>query len=116
VTISGNSLCFLGEYEREAGGLYPLGLGAFVAKKMIKHRVEYSCTLRGRVAIGLIKRTQDGDMPAAAGLLAMIDEKQKVLMLINNDGTEIKVMERPYVDAPTFYQLRKASQSAATIN
>ena len=78
-------------------------------KLKVKHRVEYSLTLRGRTLDGTVKRVKDGDSSeTVSGLLALGDSDLKVLMVLNDDQTEINVMENPHGTNPSLYSIKRS--------
>jgi hypothetical protein len=70
--------------------------------------MEYLLTLAGHALDGVVKRNKEGDTPsAAASVLALGDNASKVLMVLSDDQTELRVMENPYSANPTFYSIKQ---------
>jgi hypothetical protein len=118
VKLSGMEVTAVGLYARPkpanpfgvAFGMIPSSVGV---PEVDRFRVEYKAVLRGRAMEGFVTRTKQGTTPQGLGLMSSIDsstdDKKRVLLVLNDDGTEMKAME-PEVTAPLFYTLtRKAS-------
>jgi hypothetical protein len=105
--MDGDAVRIFGSQQRSANALGSLisppvsGLGSL----MIMHRVEYSGRVHGNVIFGEIKRSHDG---AVQSLLAMGGGDSKVMMVFNEDQTQLHVIERPESANPTFYVLTRS--------
>jgi hypothetical protein len=77
--------------------------------------LEYKGVLRGLAVEGFVTRTKEGASQGLGtlqdlGLLSATDDKKKVLLVLSDNGNEMKAMENPEATAPLFYTLtRKAS-------
>jgi hypothetical protein len=121
VKLSGMEVTAVGLYARlKPANPFGVGLGMITASdgitpKVDRFGVEYKAVLRGRAMEGFVTRTKQGTTPQAPTLLfsmdySSTDDKKRVLLVLNDDGTEMKAMENPEVTAPLFYTLtRKAS-------
>jgi tetratricopeptide (TPR) repeat protein len=100
----------VGTYEVAEGGLGTLGslfdTGGLV-KKTSTYRLSYVGALRGRAIIASVTRRRIGEQTTALGLLG-IEPGTKALMILGEDGNELKVMENPHSDNVQFYSLRKS--------
>ena len=82
-------------------------------KLKTKLRVEYLLTLRGRTLDGTVKRTTaDKSSTATTGLLGLGDSDLKVLIVLNDNQTEMSVMENPRGASPRFYSIKQSATKA----
>ncbi len=114
--LSSEEVRLSGTYETDSnpfGGIVPTPLG--VTRPKVKNRVEYSLTLRGHALDGVVKRTREGEPSAVAtGLLALGDSDLKVLIVLSEDQTEMKVMENPQGAGPRFYSISQSTTKPQT--
>ena len=100
--MDGDFVQIFGSQQRSANALgsliYPAAGG--LGNLMTVHRVEYSGRVHGNVIFGEIKRSHDG---AVQSLLAMGGGNSKVVMVFNEDQSQLHVIERPENTNPTFY-------------
>jgi hypothetical protein len=54
---------------------------------------------------GYVTRTREGEPPAS--LLGSLDNRTALLMMLSDDGSELKVMENPQGINPRFYSLTR---------
>lgn len=113
-TQNGVAVLLTGKYE-VTGGLGNL-ISAFSAyggaSSKASYRVEYNVTVRGQTMSGRVTRTKEGDEPKPGGLLAGAsllsgEQAPEVLMVIQDDGTTISVLERSQSGDPRFYNLSR---------
>jgi hypothetical protein len=99
--LDGTSVTIVGSEVR------PTVRNRLVSKLELGHpldvqRIEYSGQVHGNVILGQVKRRRDGETPS---LSESPDDNAKVLMVFNEERTEIFVMERPDSLEPRFYTL-----------
>lgn len=105
-----------GTYEQPANALGSLlappmgGFGA-IARRTVKHHVEYSGQLCGNVITGTVKRSREGE---PTSLFDSGSEGAKVIMVFNDDQTELSVMENPDNLHPRLYSLTRISSIDAS--
>jgi tetratricopeptide (TPR) repeat protein len=100
--LSADEIRLFGSFERPAHGLLALiGPGALSTPSVTtEHRIEYRGSIIGRLIQATLKRRVVGD--TSRSLISMADNATKVLMVIREDGKEIRIMENPYSENPTF--------------
>jgi tetratricopeptide (TPR) repeat protein len=105
--MDGDFVRIFGSQQRSAnalgGVIYPAAGG--LGNLMTTHRVEYSGRVRGNVIFGEVKRSHDG---AVQSLLAMGGGDSKVIMVFNEDQSQLHVIERLENTNPTFYVLTRS--------
>lgn len=104
VTLVGQAFQAEGKFERPGNSLLAAGMG--LLRPTTQVHVTYRGMLCGRVIEGRVKRD---DGAAKNGLLALIGDETKVLMVLSDDGTELKVIEGPHSTEPRQYLLRQRS-------
>src|SRR5262249_48681140 len=60
-----------------------------------RFRVEYKGIFRGRAIEGTVTRIQDESPTKVRSVLSAIDEEMKVLMVLTDDGAELRAIETP---------------------
>lgn len=118
VKLSGTEFTAVGSYARPKLA-YPFAFAVTPSigrtPELDRFRVEYKGVLRGRAIEGFVTQTKEGASQTLGasqglGLLSAIDDKKKVLLVLSDDGNEMKAMENPEAQVPLFYTLtRKAS-------
>jgi len=97
-----------GQYETDESPFYTLGLPT-LGRRVVRTTVEYVMTLRGRSFEGFVKRSKEGEVPSvASGLLGAGDTGVKVLMVLSENGREIRSMEDPQSATPRFYSMTQS--------
>lgn len=71
-----------------------------------KYRITYTGKLKGRTVHGTVSRRLETEAERPIGLLSE-PEDPKVLMLLTDEGTEFKVMEKTGTKAVRFYSIRQ---------
>lgn len=109
LVCDGADLKMSGAFEREPSRLL-MALGGTSANRVTtKHKIEFTGTLRGRLVDGSVQRTDDGPKSLAVSSLGIGDDPLPALMLLNETGDEIQVMENPFGSSPNYYVLRRQS-------
>ncbi|MGJ5048029.1 hypothetical protein ACQR09_13240 [Bradyrhizobium oligotrophicum] len=96
-----------GRYETEGGLLSALVTGRAGAALQIpksKYSISYTGRIRGRAIVGHVKRERDG-----ATLVESAGEQKPVMMVLNEAGDEIKVVEQLDSESPTVHVLKRVS-------
>ena len=106
--VDGVSLRIAGTYQRPYGGIAGLiGLpAAGLGQTMVAETIEYAGRMRGNFVVGTVKRSNTG---APQGLLAVGGSNTKLIMVFNDDYTELLVAERPDSPTPHFYTLTRST-------
>jgi hypothetical protein len=107
---SADEIRLFGSFKRPANtlGLLVLGSGAVsTPSATIEHRIEYRGSIIGRLIQATVKRRVVGD--PSPSLISMADNAHKVLMVVSEDAGEIRIMENPYSENPTFSLLKAPS-------
>ena len=107
-----------GSYERQSSGV--LGLAVFGAvgstssdNTLVRFRVEYTGTLRGRGIEAHVTRDQEGAaMPTGSTLLGSSADETRVFMFLTDDENELSVMESSPGKDPRFYSLKRQVTTA----
>ena len=109
VSNEGQAIRFTGTYERDANKPFLIsGLLTNVTKKE-KFQIEYTATAKGRAFFGTVRREGEKGALSAAASSLLSESSTSVFMILNDEGTDISVMENPHSSNPTFYTL-KATQ------
>jgi hypothetical protein len=90
-----------GASERPASALP----GLLFRQTTVTHRIEYAGHLYGNVIFGGVKRSRDGEVTST---LASMNSDVKVVMVFNEDYSELSVMENPDGFQPEFYTLTRS--------
>jgi hypothetical protein len=98
-----------GAFERDPSRLLLALSGAAATRAKTRHKIEFTGTLRGRLIEGSVKRTDDGPKSLTATSFGIGDGSTPVLMLLNANGEEIRVIENPFETNPTYYALKGQS-------
>ena len=112
VAIVGKTFSATGTFERPAAGLgMALALTPFASpSKSETVSVRYKGTIQGHTITAAVSRdTKDksGNHGAATTLLGSMTDKLKALMIIDEGGLHISVMEMPQFGEPKFYELKR---------
>jgi tetratricopeptide (TPR) repeat protein len=106
IAISGPDVSIVGTYRRtNPPGALSTAMGLPATGHVSHHKIEYSGKMLGRAIEGYVTHTQE--TPPEVRSLLSENEKTRVLMFLNDDGTEISVIENPHGNAPAFYGLRR---------
>lgn len=113
VRILGSEFSAEGSYERPPSPLALAMMGGLLSGRDTssadRFRVEYRGTLRGRAIEGYVTRTKEGAPPVRRTLLGSMEDETKVLMVLADDGSELRVMENPQSKDLRFYELKRQS-------
>ena len=102
-TMEGGAIRFFGSQQRPTlGGILT---GAIGGQVLVTHRFEYTGRLRGSMIVGEVKRWRDGE---TSSLLGSSNEKSDVVMVFNEDYSQISVMENPTNVRPRFYVITRS--------
>lgn len=120
VRLLGTAFEAVGSYERPANALYAglglMGLSGGVAtsggSRPSRLQVKYSGTLRGQAIEAHVTRTPEDASLAVTSLLGSKEDETKVLMVLTDDGNELRVMESPRGSSPRFYTLKRQATNA----
>ena len=107
VRLTGAEFEAVGSYEKLGLGLALAGQFGLGTQTPDRLHVKYKGTFRGRAAEGVMTRTLEDDPTKIRGLLSSTPDETKVLMVLTDDGNEIRAMDRPEKGAPRFYTLTK---------
>jgi tetratricopeptide (TPR) repeat protein len=103
--IEGVSVRLLGSQQRPTlAGILTSQIGG--VGHMVTHRIEYAGRIRGEVITCQVKRSRDGDPPPS--LLSSAGEKVDVVMIFNDDHSELSVMENPASAHARFYTITRS--------
>lgn len=103
--FQGTSLRIFGTHQRPENSLGSFLVGGSGSSITVTHRIEYSCQIRGDAIFCQVKRSKDGHTPS---VWDSANEDIKALMVLNEDRSEISVMERPESRQVHFYSLTRA--------
>jgi hypothetical protein len=78
---------------------------------MVKHQIQYSGVVRGRMIIGTVSRSSDDD---TVDLLSQLNSKIKVLMIVLEGEKEISVLEDPHGVWLKFYSFKRPPEMLLT--
>lgn len=117
VTLHGEVFAAVGSYERPSSRLLASGLGLVGrstsnGNALVRFRVEYNGTLRGRAIKAHVTRSQEGATPTASPIFDSLKDETKVLMVLTDDESELRVMENPSGSDPGFYTLKRQATNA----
>jgi len=76
-------------------GALSRGFGDGGEAKSTRFRIEYEGKMLGCAIEAYVTRSPQDGSPAASTLLGSIETKVKVLMVLSDDETELKLMENP---------------------
>ena len=107
-TLQGPVFEATGSYEEQQyGGFFPSG--SFLSSsstKSVRYQIRYHGSVRGCAIEGSVTREREEERQTVKSLLGSHENEAKVLMILSNDGNELRVMERKHEDRPTFYTLK----------
>ena len=115
VTLHGRAFGAVGSYERPSSGLFGsalLGGSTSSGKASVRFRVEYSGTLRGRAIEAHVTRSREDATARKSTILGSSTDEIKVLMVLTDDESELRVMESPSGSDPRFYTLKRQATNA----
>jgi hypothetical protein len=67
--------------------------------------------LKGRAVEGTVLTAEEGRPVQRTTILGIGDSSTPILMVLTDDGNEIKVMEGPKTDNPLFYSLTSVARA-----
>jgi len=102
---SGVQVRFVGKEERDANSLVGIFAGQSPSSKKVVHRTQIVARIRGRMLVGEIKRTRDGEQPGLG--IGPMDSKSTLLMYLDAEGAKIHVMEGRGSAVPNFYIINR---------
>jgi tetratricopeptide (TPR) repeat protein len=111
VTLQGSVFDARGSYELQPGSLASLLLrssGDFASgdkPSPVRYQVEFHGSLCGCAVEGSVVRGREDERQQAQSLLSPNENEARVLMIVSDDGNEIRVMERKQGTSPKFYTL-----------
>lgn len=110
-SVKGASFVATGSYDQRTLGLIALamfgrGTSSEADAKPVRFRVEYRGTIKGHAIVGTVTRRREDEQPKASSLLAS-EEAPRVLMVLSDDGTEIRVLKQAKTGTPRFYYLKR---------
>ena len=113
VTLRDGTFRAVGSYEQQTLASLSIGTRGSTGSgdAAVRYRVEYSGTLRGRAIEGRVTRTQENEK-RSAGLLGRSTDETKVLMVLTDDDSELRVMENSPGSDPRFYTLKRQATNA----
>ncbi len=116
VTLQGRAFGAVGSYEQPSSGLLfasaLLGGSTSSGNASVRFRVEYSGTLRGRAIEAHVTRSREDATPRKSTLIGSSTDEIKVLMVLTDDESELRVMESPSGSDPRFYTLKRQATNA----
>jgi tetratricopeptide (TPR) repeat protein len=107
MSVDGKSTRMLGSFERRPNPI-ALALTGSASAPNSRHSLEYAGELNGCAIIADVTRRAEGDNQPRRSLLDVAGATARAFMIVNEDLTEIRVMENPYSSSPTFYSLKSA--------
>jgi len=109
VTFAGSTFHATGSYERPAYGLSAgiLSFGSFGAgsekNSTVQFQIEFGGKMRGRAIEGYVSRKRNNETPVVNTLLGSTEGEPTVLMVLNDSGSELLVMEKTTGSEAIFY-------------
>jgi len=76
------------------------------APVITKHTIEYSGVVKGRAIVGWVSRDRQCAPEKTSSLLSKEEDRTVALMVLSEDGHEIRVLEKPKTGSPKFYTLQ----------
>jgi tetratricopeptide (TPR) repeat protein len=118
--LSGTKFTAVGSYARpKLANPFAIAVMPSIGRtpELDRFRVEYKGVLRGRAIEGFVTQTKEGASQGLGAsqdldLLSAIDDKKKVLLVLSDDGNEMKAMENPEAEVPLFYTLTRKVSTA----
>jgi hypothetical protein len=116
VTFHDGTFVAVGSYEKTSSDTFGLslgGAGSGTSSRIasVRYRVEYRGTLSGRAIEAHVTRTREHETPVVHTLLGSSTNETKVLMVLTDDDSELRVMESPR-ENPRFYTLKRQAANA----
>lgn len=114
ITLAKSAFSALGSYERSP----PAGLGMIAAmygggdvsgkpnSASVRYRIEYQGIARGQAIVASVVRAKEGEPVIASSLLVSREDRLTVLMVLRDDGSEIRVLEKAKAGSPRFYSFK----------
>lgn len=110
IKIEGNSFTGAGVYEvANLGRLFALTIETDTTPTKTKYRIAYSGIIEGQTIRGTVSRTLDGS-PAKAATVLGGEDQIKVLIILGDGTSEMKVMETSK-DRQRFYSIKRKNSS-----
>lgn len=113
ITLAGSAFSATGTYERSSlGGLFALAIygGGDASGKpegaSVRYRIEYQGIARGKAIVASVVREKEGEQAKASSLLGSGEDRLTVLMVLSDDGSEIRVFEKVKSGSPRFYSFK----------
>jgi hypothetical protein len=117
-STKGNSVDFVGSFERErnafvglgllsalGGNLNPLGVTPAQVPEKIKHHIRYTGCFEGHVFFGKVTRRSEGQT-----LAGDVPSEAEGIMVLSSDLLTLRVIETPQSREPSFYVLSRFIQ------
>ena len=103
-TLQGSEFEARGSYEQMGSLAYAL-LGPGVKPSSVHYQVEYHGSLRGCTIEGSVIREREDERQKVKPILGANENEARILMVVSDNGNEIRVMERKQGTSPRFYTL-----------
>lgn len=113
VTLTGMTFTATGSYERRSLNM----LGALLAgsgrvsseddSAPIRYRVEYRGKAVGCAIMASVIRRREDELAQVRALLASSDDEHEVVMVLTDDGNELRVLETGKSNSPRLYSLHR---------
>lgn len=112
VTLTGITFTATGSYELSLNILGALLAGSGKASSEddsapIRYRVEYRGKAVGCAIMASVIRRRDDELAQIRALLASSDDEHKVVMVLTDDGNELRVLEKGKSNSQQFYSLKR---------
>jgi len=108
VSFDGVSFKATGSYVRRPLGLIARAILSSTSPgtdDAVRYIIEYRGKARGRVIVATVSRYPDGEPPKAKTLMS--EDDPKALMIVSDDGGEIRVLEQAKKGEPRFYNFKR---------
>ena len=73
----------------------------------IRYRVEYRGKAVGCAIVASVIRRREDELTQVRSLLASSDDEHEVVMVLADDGNELRVLEKGKSNSPRFYSLKR---------
>lgn len=107
MTLQDSAFVAKGNYERQQSGGGFLGLGLSSKTPPMRCTVEYRGSLRGCAIKGTVAHERDDERQSIKNLLGSNETETRFLMVLSDDKSELRVMERKQGAKAMFYKLRR---------